>query len=103
MRFLLKVEIPMQAGNKVIKSGELGDLIQRVLGEIKPEAAYFTLVGGERGAYFVVDMQDASQIPAIMEPIFLGLDATVECVPVMTPDDLQKAGPAIERAVQTYG
>ena len=48
-------------------------------------------------------MDDASQIPAIAEPWFLALNASIECTPAMVPADLQKAGPAIEQAVKTYG
>ena len=40
--------------------------------ELEPEAAYFCDVEGARGAYIVVEMDDASQIPAIAEPLFLG-------------------------------
>jgi hypothetical protein len=47
-------------------------------------------------------MQDASQIPAIAEPWFLAFDATVEIHPVMVPEDLAKAGEAIEKAVKKY-
>ena len=48
-------------------------------------------------------MSDASQIPMIAEPWFLSLNASVEIRPVMTPDDLRKAGTHIEKAVKTYG
>ena len=58
---------------------------------------------GERTAYLFVDLQDASQIPAVAEPWFLACDASIEIVPVMTPEDLAKAGPAIEQAVKKYG
>jgi hypothetical protein len=47
-------------------------------------------------------MHDASQIPAIAEPWFLAFNANVEIQPVMVPDDLMKAGPAIEQAVKKY-
>jgi hypothetical protein len=47
-------------------------------------------------------MQDASQIPAIAEPWFLAFNASVEIHPVMIPDDLAKAGGAIENAVKKY-
>jgi hypothetical protein len=47
-------------------------------------------------------MKDASQIPAIAEPWFLAFNANVEIHPVMVPDDLMKARPAIEQAVRKY-
>ena len=47
-------------------------------------------------------MQDASQIPAIAEPWFLGFNASIEIHPVMVPDDLAKASSAIEAAVNKY-
>jgi hypothetical protein len=45
----------------------------------------------------------AWQIPAIAEPWFLPLNAAIEVTPVMVSEELQKAGPAIERAEKTYG
>ena len=48
-------------------------------------------------------MKDASQIPALAEPWFLAFQASVEIVPVMIPDDLQKAEPAMKEAVKKYG
>src|SRR5438552_1475085 len=102
MRFLLKVNIPVDAGNAAAKAGKLGATIQSILAEMKPEAAYFTDNNGQRTGFIVVDMQDASQIPAIAEPWMLAFNASIEIHPVMVPDDLAKAGPAIERAVKKY-
>jgi hypothetical protein len=45
----------------------------------------------------------SSQIPALAEPLFLGLGATIQVHPVMTPEDLGKAAPAIEQAAKKYG
>ena len=63
--------------------------------DIKPEAAYFTALDGMRRGLFIVDVANASHIPAVAEPLFLGLGATVEFHPVMVAEDLMKAGPAI--------
>jgi hypothetical protein len=48
-------------------------------------------------------MGGASQIPAIVDPLFLGLEASVQIHPVVTPEDLGTATPAIEQAAQRYG
>ena len=50
-----------------------------------------------------MNMVDESQLPAIAEPWILALNASIEATPAMVPEDLQKAGPAIERAVKNYG
>ena len=42
-------------------------------------------------------------MPAVAEPWFLVLKATVEFEPVMVPADLERAGPSIEQAAQKYG
>jgi hypothetical protein len=102
MRFLLKVNIPVDAGNVAAKAGKLGTTIQSILEDLKPEAAYFTDEKGQRTGFIIFEMQDASQIPAIAEPWFLAFNASVEIHPVMVPDDLSKAGNAIEAAVNKY-
>ena len=102
MRFLLKVNIPVDAGNTAARAGKLGETIQSILADLKPEAVYFTDDNGQRTAFIFLDMQDASQLPAIAEPWFLAFNASVEIHPVMVPDDLMKAGPAIEQAVKKY-
>ena len=87
MRFLLKVNIPVDAGNTAARAGKLGETIQSILADLKPEAVYFTDDNGQRTAFIFLDMQDASQIPAIAEPWFLAFNASVEIHPVMVPDD----------------
>ncbi|MEW6349117.1 MAG: hypothetical protein AB1646_08635 [Thermodesulfobacteriota bacterium] len=103
MRFLVKVNIPVEAGNAAAKAGTLGTTIQSILADLKPEAVYFMADHGQRTAFIYLDMQDASQIPAIAEPWFLAFNAGIEIHPVMLPDDLTRAESAIEAAVQKYG
>ena len=103
MRFLVKVNIPVEAGNGAAKAGKLGTTIQSILADLKPEAVYFTDDNGQRTAFLFLEMQDASLIPTIAEPWFLAFNASIEIHPVMTPDDLAKAGVAIEQAVKKYG
>ncbi len=103
MRFLVKVSMPVEAGNAAAKAGKLGATIQSILADLKPEAVYFTDDNGRRTAFIFIEMQNASQIPAIAEPWFLAFNASIEFHPVMVPDDLAKAGSAIEAAVNKYG
>jgi hypothetical protein len=102
MRILMKVEFPVETGNAAIKAGSLPKLIQTILDEQKPEAAYFLASNGKRCGLLVLDLKEASQIPALAEPWFLAFNASIEIQPVMTPADLAKAGPAIEAAVKKY-
>lgn len=103
MRFMLKVNIPVETGNAAAKAGKLGTIIQAILADLKPEAAYFTDNDGQRAGFIFFDMQDASQIPAIAEPWLQSFNAGIELHPVMIPDDLAKAASAIEKAVKKYG
>jgi hypothetical protein len=89
MRSLLKVSVPVEAGNKALKDGSLAKVISDTMERIKPEAAFFGVEGGKRTAYMFFDLKDSSQMPSIVEPIFLVLQANVEVVPVMNPQELK--------------
>ena len=99
----MKIRIPIEKGNDKIRDPKFGERMSQVLSEIKAEAAYFSTVGAQRGGYVIVHMEDASQLPAMAEPFFLWLNADVETFPVMTLEDLKKAGPSIGAAVQKWG
>ena len=92
MRMLLHVKLPHEPFNTLVRKGAVADTMQRLLGEMKPEAAYFTEYGGKRGAILIVDVADPAQIPSMAEPWFLLFNADVEFHAVMTPDDLGRAG-----------
>ena len=51
----------------------------------------------------MVNITDSSEIPRLVEPFFLAFNASVECFPVMVPEDLIAAGPDIGATVQKYG
>jgi hypothetical protein len=102
MRFLLKVNMPVEAGNAAAKAGKLGATIASILADLKPEAAYFAADNGQRTGFIFLEMQDASQIPAIAEPWFLAFNAGIELFPVMIPEDLARASGAIDKAVKKF-
>lgn len=103
MRMMLHVVIPVKTGNAAVREGKLGATIQRILGDLKPEAAYFTETNGSRSGYIFFDMKDGSQLPAIAEPWFLAFNATLTVKPAMTPQDLGGlAGGHMEQAVKAF-
>ena len=104
MRIMITFTINPEKGDQLIKEGRIGETMGSILEELQPEAAYFTDVEGTRGGFLVVDMEDASQMPAMTEPLLLGVGATVHMQPVMTPEDLRgAAGEALQQMAQKYG
>ena len=91
MRMLLQISMPVEKGNEAITSGALEQAVQSLMGEFKPEAAYFYPdADGNRASFFVFDMEGSWQLPTILEPMFQKLDASVHITPVMNGDDLER-------------
>jgi hypothetical protein len=90
VRVMAKISMPVESGNRAIKDGTLGAVVQRAAERWKPEAMYFTTFDGQRTAFMVFDLPDASGIPPFAEPFFTELNASVELAPAMNGDDLQK-------------
>ena len=103
MKYIMKLRMSIEKGNEAIKDPQFGHKMNDLLAEIKAEAAYFTTICGHRGAYIVLNINDASEIPGIAEPFFLWLNAEIDFLPVMKPEDLGKAGPAMGAAVKKWG
>jgi len=103
MRMLLKVQIPNERGNQLVREGKLASTLQAILGEIKPEAVYFYAENGERTGLLVVDLPQAADIPRMAEPFFLALGAKVDLWPCMLPADLARAEPDLLHAAKTHG
>jgi len=84
--------MPVEKFNQAARDGTAGQKMRRILEDLKPEAAYFCSQNGMRGGFLVVNMSDASEMPRFAEPWFLHFDATVQFLPAMTPQDLERAG-----------
>jgi hypothetical protein len=92
MKMIMLVEFPVEPFNTLVRNGTAGAKLQQALADVKPEAAYFTERDGKRGAILVVDVPEPSRIPALAEPFFLTLNASVELRIAMTAEDLAKSG-----------
>lgn len=97
MRMMMKVVLDTKAANKAIKDGTMGKLIGAAVERLKPEAAFFaTDESGHRCSYFVFDMKEPSQLPVIVEPFYMELEAHVHIAPCMSGEDLQKGLAAMQ-------
>ena len=92
MKMLLNLTLPHRPFNAAVKDGTVGSKLNKILEATKPEAVYFTERNGQRGAVLIVDLSDASKLPALVEPWLLSFEADIELRPVMTPEDLKRAG-----------
>jgi hypothetical protein len=91
MKMLVNVILPIEPFNSLVRSGKAGEILGRIIEDIKPESIYFTEQEGCRCAVMVVEIAHASAVPAISEPWFLNFEASCEFRIAMTPDDLMKA------------
>jgi hypothetical protein len=94
---MMRVTIPVEAGNRAIKDGVLPKTMQAFVDRMKPEASYFLANEGKRSALFVFDLKEPSMIPSVAESFFSNLQASIELAPVMNLEDM-KIG--VERAMK---
>ena len=102
MRMMMRVSFPVETANAAVRNGTLGPTIQKILADLKPEAAYFTEDNGLRTGLIFFHMTESSELPAVAEPWFLAFNASLTVKPAMTLEDLGSAAPAFERAVKNY-
>jgi len=92
MRMLLQVIFPTETFNAAVRDGSIGKKMQRILEDLKPEAAYFTESEGRRSVVLILNVEEPSKVPVIAEPFFLQFNAECRFRIVMSPEDLAKAG-----------
>jgi hypothetical protein len=101
MRMLVDFSLPLEPFNTLVRNGTAGQKLEQILGDIKPEAVYFSARNGKRGGTMIVDVADPSRIPSIAEPLFLSFNASVEFHVVMGPEELARAG--LDELGKKYG
>jgi hypothetical protein len=100
---MVKATIPNDAGNEMIRSGPaMQELIEKVLGDVQPEAAYFSVADGQRTLFLVANIDKSEEMVRIAEPLWLGLEADVDVYPCMSVADFDKAGPILGEIAQNY-
>ena len=89
MRMLLKAQMDTEKSSQALQEGKMQPELERIMNQLRPEAAYFYGEDGKRAALFIFDMEDPSQLPELTEPFFTTAGASVYVTPVMNADDLQ--------------
>jgi len=102
MRMMIKFSFPVKPGNDLVGSGKVAKIFQSLMEDLKPEAAYFYPVDGQRGGLMVVNVNDSSDLAKFGEPFWLGLQADISVTPVMNGEDLQKGLSGIPAMVKRY-
>ncbi len=92
MRLLFDIDIPHEPFNTLVRNNTAGEIMGRIMEDLKPEATYFTNRNGHRGATLIVNVEKESDIPSIAEPWFLNFNADCNFRIVMSPEGLQEAG-----------
>lgn len=102
MNFIVRATIPNTAGNQLVKGPAMGDILGKVMGDVRPQATYFTIDKGQRTIYFIVDVAEGYQWPRVVEALWLGLQADVDVIPAMSQAEFEKAMPIIQQTVARY-
>jgi|SRR5579862_775459 len=92
MRMLLDITIPHEPFNTLVRKGTVGAAMEKLLKATKAEAVYFSEKDGKRGAMIIVNIENDSDIPGLVEPWFLTFNADCKMRIAMTPEDLAKSG-----------
>ncbi len=90
MRILVKMQIPTEAGNRMVQDPDFLKNIEDYIRNFNIEASYFTEINGERTALYVLDLQTTDQLAKAVEPLFQGFNARVEVHPAMNFEELKK-------------
>jgi len=103
MRILLKTQPNTLSTNPKIKDEPVGENLNSISSDIQSEAVYSYFENGRRTAPIIFDIQDQSELPAIVEPWFLAFGADVMVTPVLDLEDFGRVAPALGEIGQRYG
>jgi hypothetical protein len=99
---MIKFLIPTEVGNDVVRSGKIKRVFDELMGQLKPENAYFYAEDGIRAGHMICQISDEADLVTIGEAFWFGLGAEVDVTPVMNVDDLQKGLGRIPDILRKY-
>ena len=90
MRLMLQFTIPVERGNVAATDGSIAKAIEALVEATGAEAAYFTMINGERGGLIFFEEADQARLTEYNEPMFAALNAAITITPVLSLDDLKR-------------
>ncbi|MEJ2158631.1 MAG: hypothetical protein P8X96_25170 [Desulfobacteraceae bacterium] len=92
MKMFAFIKFPHEPFNTLVRNGRAGEIIGRIIEDLRPESIHFTEHNGTRGAVALFEIENSSRIPNFAEPFFLNFNADCEFRIAMSPEDLRNAG-----------
>ena len=65
MRMIVNIICPVEPFNSLVRSGEAGEIIEKIIADTKPESIYFSERDGCRGCVMVVEVPNSSAVPPL--------------------------------------
>ena len=62
MKFLVRAKIPAEAGNKMVQDPNFLKNLEEYMNKVKPEAAYFLPLDGDRAMAFILNIALAKDL-----------------------------------------
>lgn len=91
MRLMMSVIIPTtDATNQAAEDGTMGAAIQKIIDDVDPEAAYFSMLHGERYFFLVFEEEDGAKLMQHNEFLMQKLSARVQHAPMLSKEDLAR-------------
>lgn len=104
MRMMANFNFSVAPGSDLIRSGKLNTSFERLMEDLKPEAAYFfTNRDGDRSGLVFFDLPESSNILNVVESFAFGLGARVTLTPVMSAEDIQKGFESLPAVIERFG
>lgn len=104
MRTIITYSIPIETGNALVKSGKIGEVLEKIVEDFAPEASYFYIDdSGRRAGAFVVDLSDPMDLPKHVETLSFGLNASISTRPAFSLEDMADLPATIGPIVERYG
>jgi hypothetical protein len=90
MRLMMTIKIPVEHGNKAFADGSMQKAFEALMERLKPEAAYFMMLDGQRAAVLFYEARDEFRIFEAHEPMLAAMGALIDETPALSWEDMAR-------------